>query len=161
VVIARIFNAYGPRETEPYVVPEIIAQLDRGDTIHLGNLKAQRDFTYVHDTARALMALMVADVPSGTAVNVGSGVAYSVEDIARRLAVVMEKPEARIVSEQRRLRRYDINLFRSDSTMLRQLTGWSPQVPLDDGLRRTVAWFRSHGHRWTWEDFVDETTMYR
>jgi nucleoside-diphosphate-sugar epimerase len=58
VVIARIFNAYGPRETEPYVIPEIIGQLDRGDTVRLGNLRAQRDFTYVHDTARGLMALM-------------------------------------------------------------------------------------------------------
>ena len=43
VVIARIFNCYGPRETEPYVIPEIIAQLYRGPCIALGNINAERD----------------------------------------------------------------------------------------------------------------------
>lgn len=161
VVIARIFNAYGPRETEPYVVPEIIAQLDRGDVVHLGNLAAVRDFTYVHDTARGLMALMLAEVANGSAVNVGSDVAYSVEDVAHHIAKIMGKPNARLVSDKNRLRRYDINLFRCDPTLLRKLTGWRPQVPFDEGLRMTVDWFRAHGRRWTWEDFVSETTMYR
>ena len=51
VIIARIFNSYGPRETEPYVIPEIITQLDKGPVVYLGNLDAERDFTYVSDTA--------------------------------------------------------------------------------------------------------------
>jgi nucleoside-diphosphate-sugar epimerase len=161
VVIARIFNAYGPRETEPYVIPEIILQLDRGNVVRLGNLKASRDFTYVHDTARGLMALLASDAPNGSAVNVGTGVAYSVEDVARRLKLIMGKADAKVVSDAKRLRRLDINLFRCDPSRLHKLTGWHPRVSFDDGLRMTVDWFRSHGRRWTWEDFVDETTMYR
>jgi nucleoside-diphosphate-sugar epimerase len=161
VVIARIFNAYGPRETEPYVIPEIVVQLDRSNVVRLGNLKARRDFTYVHDTARGLMALLGSDAPNGSAVNVGTGVAYSVDDVARRLKLVMGKPDAKIVTDAKRLRRLDINLFRCDPARLYKLTGWRPRVSFDDGLRKTVDWFRSHGGRWTWEDFVDETTMYR
>jgi nucleoside-diphosphate-sugar epimerase len=161
VIIARIFNAYGPRETEPYVIPEIILQLDRGNVVRLGNLKARRDFTYVHDTARGLMALLASDAPNGSAVNVGTGVAYSVEDVARRLKLIMGKTSARVASDAKRLRRLDINLFRCDPSLLFKLTGWRPRVSFDDGLRMTVDWFRSHGRRWTWEDFVDETTMYR
>jgi nucleoside-diphosphate-sugar epimerase len=161
VVVARIFNAFGPRESEPYVVPEIIAQADRSDTIYLGNLKARRDFTYVHDTARGLMALMLSQVPDGTPVNVGSGRAYSVEQIARRILRLMGKKSAKILVDPRRLRRKDIELFRCDPSYLFRMTNWRPRVAFDDGLRRTIDWFNSHGHRWSWQEFVDGTVMYR
>ncbi len=161
VVIARIFNAYGPRETEPYVVPEIIAQLDRGNAVRLGNLAARRDFTYVHDTARGLIAVMNSGVPDGSALNIGSDVDYSVEEVARRIAVIMGKPDAKILVDQKRLRRFDINRFRCDPAKTREWTGWTPRVPFDEGLRLTVDWFRANGHKWSWEEFVDETTMYR
>ena len=161
VVIARIFNAYGPRETEPYVIPEIIAQLDRGDAVRLGNIHAQRDFTYVDDTARGLMALMLSDAPDGTPVNVGSGIPYSVEQVAKTVARLMGRPNAKIVVDPKRLRRYDINVFCCNNSLLRKLTGWVPQVGFEDGLQRTIEWFREHGRRWSWEEFVDETVMYR
>jgi nucleoside-diphosphate-sugar epimerase len=161
VVIARIFNAYGPRETEPYVIPEIIAQLSRNDSVLLGNLRAKRDFTYVHDTARGLMALMTSSVPDGSAANVGSSVAYTVEEIARRIARIMGKPHAKIASDPRRLRRLDIDLFCCNPDYLYRMTGWKPVVGFDEGLRLTVRWFEEHGKRWSWEDFVDGTTMYR
>ncbi len=161
VIIARIFNAYGPRETEPYVVPEIIAQLDRFNVVRLGNIQAKRDFTYVDDTARGLMALMSSGAPNGSAVNVGSGVAYSVEDVAKTVARLMRKEQFDIVVDKRRLRKQDINLFCADSSMLQRLTGWRPLVAFEEGLRMTIDWFRANGRRWSWEEFVDETTMYR
>src|SRR5262249_33654326 len=58
ILIARIFNCYGPRATHPYVIPEIIAQLSRERTVTLGNLTARRDLTYVEDTARGLIAAL-------------------------------------------------------------------------------------------------------
>ena len=82
IVIARIFNCYGPRETEPYVIPEIIAQLHRGPRIALGNIKAERDFTFVHETANALISVLASDLPNGEVVNVGSDTSYSVEWLA-------------------------------------------------------------------------------
>jgi nucleoside-diphosphate-sugar epimerase len=161
VVTARIFNAYGPRETEPYVVPEIIAQADRSNVVSLGNLRARRDFTYVHDTARGLMALMLSKVPNGTSANVGSDVAYSVEEVAKRILKLMGKPRAKIRVDPRRLRRKDIELFRCNPDYLYKVTGWRPKVTFDEGLRLTIEWFRTHGRRWSWEDFVDGTLMYR
>ncbi len=161
VVTARIFNAYGPRETEPYVIPEIIAQADRSDTIYLGNLDARRDFTYVHDTARGLMALMRSKVPNGQAANVGSDRTHTVREIAHRILRLMGKPNARIVVDPHRLRKKDIELFRCDPSYLHRMTRWRPRVSFDDGLRRTIGWFEANGRRWSWEDFVDGTTMYR
>lgn len=161
VVTARIFNAYGPRETEPYVIPEIIAQADRSDTVRLGNLEARRDFTYVTDTARGLMAAILSSIPNGAAVNVGSERAYSVRELALRILKIMGKRSTKIVVDPRRLRRKDIELFNCDASYLRRMTGWRPKVPLNEGLRLTVDWFQTHGRRWSWEDFVEGTVMYR
>ena len=161
VVVARIFNSYGPRETEPYVIPEIITQLARGPTVELGNIKAKRDFTYVQDTARGLVMTLKSRIPDGEAVNVGSGVAYTVEELAHKVGKIMGHRSVEIKVSRRRLRRHDINLFICDNTKLVEYTGWRAQVSIDEGLRRTVSWFIEHGSRWSWEDFVEGTIMYR
>jgi nucleoside-diphosphate-sugar epimerase len=161
VVIARIFNCYGPRETEPYVIPEIIAQLHRGPRIALGNIKAVRDFTFVHDTANALISVLASDIPNGTAINVGSDTSFSVEWLAQSLAEIMDVKRLEIVTDPARLRKYDVHQFRCDNRKLRQYTGWKPKIAIEEGLRITVDWFRQNGARWSWESFVDGTTIYR
>jgi nucleoside-diphosphate-sugar epimerase len=161
VVIARIFNCYGPRETEPYVIPEIIAQLHRGPQIALGNIKAERDFTFVHDTANALISVLASDLPDGEVVNVGSDTSFSVELLARKLAEIMEANSLEIVIDPARLRRKDIDRFRCDNRKLLKYTHWKPTVRIDEGLKMTVEWFRANGARWSWESFVDGTVIYR
>jgi nucleoside-diphosphate-sugar epimerase len=161
VVIARIFNCYGPRETEPYVIPEIIAQLHRGPRVALGNIKAERDFTFVHDTANALISVLASDVPDGDVVNVGSDTSFSVEWLARKLAEIMGVNALEIVIDPARLRRKDIDRFRCDNRKLLKYTDWRPTVGIDEGLKMTVDWFRANGARWSWESFVDGTTIYR
>jgi nucleoside-diphosphate-sugar epimerase len=151
--IARLFNAYGPRETHPYIVPEVIMQLSRGgDVIELGNADAERDLTYVDDTAWAVVSLL--GVPSGQAgvVNIGSDNSCSVRDLVAEIARLMGRPGVRIVEDARRLRIKDIPAFRCDNLLLRRLTGWKPQVSLQDGLARTIDWHRKNGQRWCWED---------
>jgi nucleoside-diphosphate-sugar epimerase len=54
----RIVVLYGPRETHPYIVPEIIGQLSVSSYLSLGNLEAKRDFTYVDDIVAALDSLL-------------------------------------------------------------------------------------------------------
>lgn len=155
VLVARIFNCFGPRETEPYVIAEIVTQLDKGPRVELGNLAAARDFTYVADTARGLIAALRSDLPDGQAVNVGTGVAVEIRELVHRVADIYGYADVEIVVDPRRLRRQDVELFLCDATRLREATGWRPDVPLDEGLRRTVAWFREHGRRWVWEDRVE------
>ncbi len=151
LIVARIFNCYGPRATHPYVIPEIISQFARGRTVRLGNLKARRDFTYVHDTARALIALLTCPAENGDAVNVGSGASYSVEWLARTIAKEMGVDRPEILSQSSRLRKHDIDCFQCDNTKLKRLTGWSPDVGMAEGLRRTVQWYGAEGRQWSWE----------
>lgn len=156
VVTARIFNCYGPRETHPYIIPELIAQLDRGSVVSLGNIKAERDLTYVHDTAKALIAIVESDLPNGDVVNVGSDTTYSVEWLAHKLAEIMGVPDMEIRHNPRRLRRLDLDHLRCDNSKLRRHTNWSPQVSIEEGMRETVEWYRQNGRRWCWEDATND-----
>lgn len=149
-VIVRLFNTYGPRETHPYLIPEIIRQLALSNIVQLGNINAQRDFTYVDDTARAIIACL-RFVNGGDIINIGSGVAYPVRSIVNMIARAMGK-EVRIEFQKERLRKHDIDSFVCDNRRLVQVTGWMPTVGIEEGIERTIHWFRSNESRWTWED---------
>lgn len=159
VVIARIFNCYGPRETEPYIVPEIIYQLNKGNVLRLGNYKAERDFTFVHDTARALIMVLLSGVQNGEVVNVGSNNSYSVEWLAETIAGIMNIKNLRIEQDLKRLRRLDIDKFQCNNAKLLHYTGWTPKTGMVDGLNQTVSWFYENNRRWSWESFVKENEM--
>jgi nucleoside-diphosphate-sugar epimerase len=156
VVVARIFNCYGPRETQPYVVPEIIRQLAAGPVVRLGNTEAARDFTYVDDTARALIALMTSDRPDGSATNIGTGRPVGLREIASLCAAEMGQDDPTIERDPRRERRRDIDVFHADPSRLVESTGWAPLIGLEEGLRRTIEWFRGNGSRWLWEDWCPD-----
>ena len=151
VVIARPFNCYGPRETHPYVIPEIVSQLARSQELLLGNLDARRDFTYVDDTARAACMLATKEGIEGQVFNIGYGKDYSVREIADKIASIMGGGHVPIRVEVSRLRPYDVSRLVCDSSKLRNLTGWKPEVTLEEGLRRTIEWYKANGCAWEWE----------
>jgi NAD dependent epimerase/dehydratase len=143
VVIARPFNTYGPRQSARAVIPTIITQLVSGfEEIRLGSLLPTRDLNYVSDMAAGLVALAACDDAVGREVNIGSGTEISVGDLARMLIDIIN-PQARLVSHQERLRpeKSEVERLLCDNTLMKALTAWSPQVPLREGLERTVAWF--------------------
>ena len=159
VIIARIYNSYGPRETEPYVIPEIITQLSKGKVVYLGNIEAKRDFTYVSDTAKGLIATMCSGIPNGEAVNIGSNRVYSIKELVSLIAEITQC-NYEICIDKRRLRRFDINIFQCDYSKLHNATGWRPIVNIKDGLKMTVDWFNSHGKCWCWEEWAEGTILY-
>src|SRR6185437_1749158 len=79
-VVARLFNTYGPRETNPHVLPEVMKALRAGKTIELGNLWPQRDLIFVTDTAAGLVAAAQGD-PGLEVFNVGTGTGTTIEDV--------------------------------------------------------------------------------
>jgi len=160
VRIARIYNSYGPRETQPYVIPEIITQLAKGPVVELGNLDARRDFTFVSDTAKGLIAALLCDLPDGEVVNIGSNQTHSVRELVEKIAPLLGHEKYDIKTDPRRLRRFDIECFQCDSSKLRALSGWKPEVGIDEGLKRTVTWFLENGREWSWERWVDGTIVY-
>ena len=111
VVIVRPFNSYGPRETQPYIIPEIIRQLFNGKTLHLGNIDAKRDFTYVEDTALGMISAMTSNLTKGEVVNIGSNKSYSIKDIAILIGKEFGYDNIDIQIDKTRLRPLDVELL--------------------------------------------------
>lgn len=151
VVILREFNVYGPRETQPYIIPEIITQLAKGPRLKLGNIKARRDLTFVRDAARAAVMLMKCPAAVGEVVNVGAGIDYSVEDMANTIGRLMGHKKIEISIENARLRPLDVNRLMCDNSKMYKLTGWKPIVSFEQGLKETIEHFRQNGNKWIWE----------
>lgn len=150
VIIARIFNSYGPRATHEYIIPEIIRQLHNGPILELGNVDAERDFTFVEDTANGLIHLSCSNLPHGDVANIGSSRAISVRDLAALIGQIMGIDEIELKCDPARLRRNEVDRFCADSSKLRAATGWQPTVALEDGLRKTIEWYRENGQKWAW-----------
>jgi NAD dependent epimerase/dehydratase len=149
VVTARPFNTYGPRQSARAVIPTVITQLLGGAAeIRLGSLHPTRDLTYVADTCRGFLALAGCDEATGRVVNIGSGTEISVGDLAAKI-VDLVAPGTPVASEAARVRpeKSEVERLVCDRRLIGELTGWAPEVPLDEGLRRTVEWFRDPVNR--------------
>ncbi len=151
VVILRQFNVYGPRETQPYVIPEIISQMSKINRLKLGNIKARRDFTYVEDAAECAVSLMKCDEAVGEVFNVGFGTNHNIEEIAYTIADLMNVNDIEITVEPNRLRRLDVERLLCDSSKVYEFIKWKPKIDFKKGLKRTIDWFREHDCRWIWE----------
>lgn len=162
VVILRQFNAYGPKETQPYVIPEIITQLSKSNEVKLGNIKARRDFTYVEDAAKGAIELMMCSGIDGEVINMGSGKDCSIEEIAYMLGGLMGYDSIKITIDTNRLRPLDVDLLLCDPSKVHKLIGWETKTDMKEGLRSTIRWFKEHGNRWIWEQkIITEDEMWR
>ncbi|MCC7501235.1 MAG: SDR family NAD(P)-dependent oxidoreductase [Flavobacteriales bacterium] len=154
VTIVRPFNTYGPRQSARAVIPTIITQLLAGaEEIKLGALSPTRDLVFVEDTARAFVA--IGDTPSltGQVVNIATEQEIAVGDLAELIMrVAGRKASIRSTTERIRPDRSEVERLLGSSQRLKAATDWSPSLSLEEGLRRTVAWFSEptnrEGYKW-------------
>ena len=146
VAVVRPFNTYGPRQSTRAVIPTILAQLHKGaKQISLGSTSPTRDFNYVEDTVAGFLAVAGCDQALGQAVNIGSGREISIGDLVQ-LLIEITGSEAEVVTDEARLRPTgsEVERLLCDNTRAREWTGWTPQVSLEEGLRRTSDWVRAN-----------------
>jgi|TARA_B100001971_G_scaffold177872_1_gene172519 NAD dependent epimerase/dehydratase len=144
VVIARPFNTYGPRQSARAVIPTIVTQLlNNKKNIQLGSLSPTRDLNYVSDICNGFIALAGCDEAVGREVNIGSGQEITINDLANLIIDIMEV-DARVISDDHRVRPENSEVERlvCDSSLLRQLTGWKPEMTIKEGLVKTIEWFK-------------------
>ena len=143
ITIARPFNTYGPRQSARAVIPTIITQIASGATqIKLGHVNTTRDFTYVTDTCRGLLALVNSQKSIGETVNIGSNFEVTILETFNKLKQIM-KSDVELVIEEKRQRPAKSEVYRlwCDNTKLVSLTEFSPKIDMPQGLRNTVRWF--------------------
>jgi UDP-glucose 4-epimerase len=136
-VTVRLFNVVGPGETNPHLLPEIVAQLKAGHTsISLGNLWPKRDYIHVKDAAQGFAAAALeGSVRLGetVTVNLGTANSYSVAEIVRKLRRI-SGCAFRLRQDRSRMRASDRPILAADNTRIQSLFGWRAQHTIDDAL---------------------------
>lgn len=131
---ARLSNVYGPNETNPHVVPAILDQVLAGrDEIALGNVKPRRDYIYVTDVAKGLLAIAERNEHSCRTYNLGTGREYSVEEIIAQLAEASGRP-LRVVVDPARVRQADRMHLLCDMGRTEAELGWRAEHDLHSGV---------------------------
>jgi UDP-glucose 4-epimerase len=145
VSVVRPFNTYGPREpwagSRAEVIPRFLLQLEAGrPPVVYGDGSQTRDFTFVDDTVTGLVGAAECDALVGDVVNLAFGREIAIRRIAELLA---ERVGAGAVAPVLApARPGDVHRHYADVSKARRLFGFEARVPIEEGLTRTVAWFR-------------------
>jgi UDP-glucose 4-epimerase len=139
-VVGRLFNLYGPRETNPHFLPELIKQVrDRpADPLRLGNLWPRRDLVPVADAARAVVAAVEAAPTGLSTVNVATGVAVSMQEVIDLIGEILGRP-LRVETDPAKVRPVERDHLQADVRRLLAMIGWTPHADLRRGLAELLA----------------------
>jgi dTDP-glucose 4,6-dehydratase len=149
IVIVRPFNNYGPRQHPEKVVPRFVTQALSGEppTIH-GDGHASRDWLYVDDDAEAIRAVIDAPIEdvAGEVLNIATGIDIPVREIAAMVLDVLGRAASDVIFVDERPGQVDRHIGSTDKA--ERLLGWRARTAIEDGLDRTVAWYRDNEAWW-------------
>lgn len=146
LMMVRSFNHIGPGQAPMFVVSDFckqVAEIEKGlrePVMYVGNLAAKRDFTDVRDVVKAYVKLVVQGEP-GETYNMGSGHAVEIRKILNMI-ISMSVKEIRVEIDPNKIRPVDVPIIEADITKLHELTGWQPQIPLEQTIKETLDFWR-------------------
>ena len=141
IKVARIFNTYGPRmhHADGRVVSNFIVQALAGKSITIyGDGSQTRSFCYVDDLVEGFIRLMATDDDVTGPVNLGNPGEFTIKELAEKV-IEMTGSKSKLIFED--LPTDDPKQRQPDVTLARNTIGWEPTVPLDEGLKKTIAYF--------------------
>lgn len=137
-ICCRFFNAFGPNETNPHLIPEIEKQLREGErVIALGNLTPKRDFIHTHDMANAIEAIVKLDNIGFDIFNLGRGIEYAVTEVVAEFEKILNE-KITIEVDPARVRKVERLHLLADVSKLKERTGWEPKWSLNQGINDLV-----------------------
>ena len=145
IKVMRIFNTYGPRmhPADGRVVSNFIVQALKGEPISIyGDGSQTRSFCYVDDLIAGMIALMETGPEVTGPINIGNPNEFTIRELAEKV-IALTGSKSRLV--QHPLPTDDPKQRQPNINLAKQVLGWEPKVPLDDGLARTVDYFRGMG----------------
>jgi UDP-glucose 4-epimerase len=138
VGIARLFNVIGPGETNPHLVPELVAQARAGGELRLGDLSTRRDYVFVDDVAAGLVDLAAVAPREGLAVcNLGTGSAVDGHELVRVVGDLLGR-ELTVATDPERLRPGERPVLASDPSLAEDLLGWRARTELRGALAEAL-----------------------
>jgi UDP-glucose 4-epimerase len=141
IVMARPFNAYGPRQTVDRIIPEVIIRALRGQELKMTQGRQTREFNYVEDIVDGMIRCALVPGIEGELFNICCGDDVSIRTVTETIIKLLGDP---IEPEFGALpdRPTEIWTMRGDNTRARERLGWRPRWSLEDGLAKTIDWYR-------------------
>lgn len=140
VVILRVFMVYGPAQRDlQKLIPYVIGSLLKGQVPQLTSGQRAIDWIYVEDVVEALLASALAENVEGKTIDIGSGEVKTVQAVVQTLAGCMafDGPLPFGARPDRQFEQVRV----ADRRAAEELLGWTPQVSLEEGLKRTILWY--------------------
>ena len=140
--VFRIFNVYGPKQKENFLVPTILRQLDLSQdklSVKLGDTKAQRDYLYLNDLLRAMELFLYNEDLSGGIhyYNIGSGAPLSASDIVGEMAQILGR-SIDVTSDPAKRRQDEYDVEYADVSKAEKELGWLPEISIRQGLQNLL-----------------------
>jgi nucleoside-diphosphate-sugar epimerase len=151
IVILRPFNTFGPRESLPYFIPEMIKQCLKESEIQVGNLETNRDFTYIEDTIDAMIKALETENIEGEVINIGTNKTHKMKEILSLIKKETNSEEKPVILDKNRLRPRDVEVLVADNTKARNILNWAPRTTFEKGIRKTIEWYEENGQTWGYE----------
>tara|TARA_Y100001972_G_C7663845_1_gene335203 strand:+ start:3791 stop:4744 length:954 start_codon:yes stop_codon:yes gene_type:complete len=145
-IAMRQFNCVGERETHEYVIPEIISQLAVSNKVNLGN-NSFRDFQYAGDAVRMAVELLEKG-EFGEVYNMGSEGGIKIYDLANLIGNLMGHENIEIITDEARIRPWEIWHLQSDNTKLYSVIGQKTPTSLEQALKSTIEYFYANNNKW-------------
>lgn len=143
VITARLALVYGALQSTAYLLPWLITRCLAGETSMVRHPEDRRDLIYIDDAVDGLLHVAEAPLSGGTIINIGTGFAPTMRDVAR-LIIAETGADPTLVEYGPADGSSGIPDFRAATALARSLLGWSASTPLAEGLVQTVAWYREH-----------------
>lgn len=143
IVIARAFNTFGPYQSAKAVIPELIIKCLRGEPVRTTKGEQTREFNYVSNVVDGLVRAGLHEGEIEGPVNIAAGEEVSISDLVHKIAELTET-RSKIETGALPYRPTEIWRMYAESKRAREILGWKPEVNLEEGLKRTVEWFREY-----------------
>ncbi len=146
--VLRLTNTYGPRmrvkDARQTFIGLWLRRLVEGQPFEVWEGAQLRDFTYVDDAVEALLLAACEPKAQGHAFNLGADRAVSLKDLADKLVAVFGGGSYALKAFPPERKRIDIGDYQADDRRFRQATGWEPRVSLEEGLKRSLDYYRAN-----------------
>jgi nucleoside-diphosphate-sugar epimerase len=146
ITTVRLFPTYGPFQESSMFIPSAIKTLLLGEVFTMSPGEQRREFTYVDDIVEAYLKVAACSQAHGEIFNVGSGIPHTLKDVIGMIKKIIGGERVVEFGALPYRKGEGMECF-CDNQKVKQLTGWSPRVSLEEGLRLTVEWYKSY-YRW-------------
>jgi dTDP-glucose 4,6-dehydratase len=140
IIITRAFNKYGPNQVGDWLFPRTIKKVLTQNKIKVGNSNSTRDYSYIEDVVQGYI-LALEKGKNGDIFNLGSGKESSVKKVVEKIVEISGRD---VSLEWETFRTVDILRSFGDCTKAKKVLGWEAKTSLDEGIRKTVEWWKQH-----------------